>query len=60
MSTFFKTLKQAFAWIDNCETAFQQLKHCLNNAPLLSLFKEGENLFLYLAVSTTIVSTALI
>ena len=23
---FFKTLKQAFAWIDKCEAAFQELK----------------------------------
>ena len=23
---FFKTLKQAFAWIDECEAAFQELK----------------------------------
>ena len=33
---FFKTLKQAFAWINECETAFQELKHYLNNPPLLS------------------------
>ena len=23
---FFKTLKHAFAWIDNCDTTFQELK----------------------------------
>ena len=58
--SFFKTLKQAFAWTDECEKAFQDLKRYLSNLPLLSLSKEGENLYLYLAVLTTAVSVALI
>ena len=33
---FFKTLKKAFAWTEECETAFQELKHYLSNPPLLS------------------------
>ena len=57
---FFKTLKQAFAWIDKCEAAFQELKHYLSNPPFLSPSKEGENLYLYLAVLATTVSAALI
>ena len=57
---FFKTLKQAFAWTDECEKAFQDLKHYLSNPPILSPSKEGENLYLYLAMSTTVVSAALI
>ena len=57
---FFKTLKQAFAWTDECEAAFQELKRYLSNPPLLSPSKEGENLYLYLAVSTIAVSAALI
>ena len=57
---FFKTLKKAFAWTEECETAFQELKHYLSNPPLLSLSKEGEDLFLYLAISVTAVSAALI
>ena len=57
---FFKTLKQAFAWTDECEATFQVLKRYLSNPPLLSPFKEGENLYLYLAVSVIAVSTALI
>ena len=57
---FFKTFKQAFAWTDECEAAFQELKSYLSNPPLLSPSKEGENLHLYLAVSTTVVSAALI
>ena len=58
---FFKTLKQAFAWTDKCETAFQELKRYLSNPPLLSPSKGGGgNLYLYLAVSTTAVSVVLI
>ena len=57
---FFKTLKKAFVWMEECETAFQELKRYLSNPPLLSPFKEGEDLFLYLAISITAVSAALI
>ena len=57
---FFKILKKAFAWTEECETTFQELKHYLNNPPLLSPSKEGEDLFLYLAVSVTTVSATLI
>ena len=55
---FFKTLKQAFAWTDECEATFQELKRYLSNPPLLSPSKEGENLYLYLVVSAA--SAALI
>ena len=57
---FFKTLKQAFVWTDECEAAFWELKHYLSNPPLLSPSKEGEDLFLYLVVSTTAVNATLI
>ena len=57
---FFKTLKQVFAWTDGCEAAVQELKRYLSNPPLLSPSKEGENLYLYLAVSVSAVSAALI
>ena len=57
---FFKTLKQAFTWTDECEAAFQELKRYLSSPPLLSPSKEGENLYLYLAVSASTVSAALI
>ena len=43
-----------------CPNTFQDLKRYLSNPPLLSPLKEGESLFLYLAVSTTAVSVALI
>ena len=57
---FFKTLKQEFAWTSECEVAFQELKRYLSNLPFLSPSIEGENLYLYLAVSATAVSAALI
>ena len=42
--SFFKTLKQAFVWTDECEAAFQELKRYLSHPPLLSPSKEGESL----------------
>ena len=39
---FFKTLKRAFAWTDECEVAFHELKRYLSNPPLLSPSKKGE------------------
>ena len=57
---FFKTLKRALAWIDECEVVFQELKCYLSNPPFLSPSTKGENLHLYLAVSATAVSAALI
>ena len=53
-------MKQAFAWTDEYEAAFQELKRYLSNPPLFSPSKEGKNLYLYLAVSATAVSAALI
>ena len=57
---FFKTLKQAFAWTSECKEAFQELKHYLSSPPFLSPSKEGKDLFLYLAVSTTAMIATLI
>ena len=55
---FFNTLKQAFVWTNECEIAFQELNRYLSNPPLLSLSKEGEDLFLYLAIFATMMSAA--
>ena len=57
---FFKTLKQAFTWIEECENTFQELKQYLSNPPLLSPSKEGEDMYLYLVVSATAMSATLI
>ena len=58
--TFFKVLKKTFEWTDECQKAFQDLKAYLTEAPLLSPSITGEELYLYLAVSTHAVSSALI
>ena len=57
---FFKVLRKAFEWTDECRKAFQDLKDYLTRAPLLSPFVQGEELYLYLAVSSHAVSSALI
>jgi hypothetical protein len=57
---FFKVLKKAFSWTEECEIAFGELKTYLANPPLLSRPVEGEILYLYLAVSQTAVCSALV
>lgn len=57
---FFKVLKKAFSWIEECERAFGELKTYLANPPLLSRLVEGEILYLYLAVFRTAVSSVLV
>ena len=57
---FFKTLKKAFEWTDECQQAFEELKRYLTEPPLLSPSKQGEELYLYLAISPTAVNSALI
>ena len=58
--TFFKVLKKAFQWNDECEEALAKLNEYLMKPPLLSPSMMGEKLFLYLAVYNTAVSSALI
>ena len=57
---FFKVLRKAFEWTDECQKAFQDLKDYLTTAPLLSPSVHGEELYLYLAVSPHAVSSTLI
>ena len=57
---FFKVLKKVFEWTDECQKAFKDLKVYLTTAPLLSPFVSGEELYLYLAVSSHAISLALI
>jgi hypothetical protein len=58
--SFFIVLRKAFEWSEECEKAFKQLKEYLSSPPLLSRTVLGEPLYLYLAVSPTAVSAALI
>jgi len=57
---FFKVLRKAFQWTDECEEALAKLKEYLTKPPLLSPSVMGEKLYLYLVVSNTVVSSALI
>ncbi|KAL2237799.1 UNVERIFIED_CONTAM: Ribonuclease HI [Sesamum indicum] len=59
---FFKILRKAknFTWTVECDQALQALKEYLTQPPLLANPKEGEILFLYLAVSENAVSSVLV
>ncbi|KAL2254676.1 UNVERIFIED_CONTAM: Retrovirus-related Pol polyprotein from transposon [Sesamum indicum] len=59
---FFKILRKVkgFNWTEECEQAFQELKTYLRSPPLLANPKEGDVLYLYLAVSDNAVSSVLI
>ena len=57
---FFRTLKKSFEWTAECQQAFEKLKAYLSAPLLLSPSQPSEDLFLYLAVSLTAVSAALI
>ena len=57
---FFRMLKKSFEWTVKCQQALEDLKAYLFSPPLLSPSKLGEELFLYLAVSSATVKTALI
>ena len=57
---FFRMLKKSFEWMAQCQQAFEDLKAYLFSPPLLSPSKPREELFLYLAVSSAIVSATLV
>ena len=57
---FFKVLRKAFEWMDECRNDFQNLKVYLTTAPLLSPSIPSEELYLYLAVSPHAVNSALV
>ena len=57
---FFKVLRKAFEWTNECQKAFQNLKVYLTMAPFLSPSIPSEELYLYLAISLHVVNSALI
>ena len=57
---FFRTIKKSFEWTAKCQQAFVDLKTYLSSPPLLSPSQPGEELFLYLLVSSAAVSVALV
>ena len=57
---FFRTLRKAFEWTDECQKAFEDLKKYLSSLLLLSPSKPGDELYLYLAILQAVVSVALV
>ncbi|KAL5580487.1 hypothetical protein UlMin_012929 [Ulmus minor] len=59
---FFSTLRKSkdFEWTPACEQALQDLKKYVTLPPLLSKPKDGEQLYIYLAVSEGAVSAVLV
>jgi dsDNA-binding SOS-regulon protein len=59
---FFKLLKKSgkFEWTAEADEAFQKLKESLSNSPILTPPEKYEPLLLYIAATTTIVSTAIV
>ena len=57
---FFHTLRKSFEWMTEWQQTFEDLKAYLSSPPLLSPSKLREELFLYLAISSTSVSAALV
>ncbi|XP_075098061.1 uncharacterized protein LOC142175376 [Nicotiana tabacum] len=59
---FFSILKKQnqFEWTEECRQALKNLKAYLTNPPLLSKPRDGERLFVYLAVAEVVVSAVLV
>jgi hypothetical protein len=59
---FFKLLKHQdkFQWMEEAERALQDLKHHLQSPPVLTAPLPGEDLLLYIAATTHVVSSAII
>jgi ribonuclease HI len=59
---FFKLLKcqDRFQWTEEAERALQDLKHHLQSPPILTALLPGEDLLLYIAATTHVVSSAII
>ncbi|XP_077228576.1 uncharacterized protein LOC143861550 [Tasmannia lanceolata] len=54
-----KGLKTA-PWTEECQTAFEELKRYLSSPPLLTKPEPGEELFLYLSISSTALPAVLV
>ncbi|RVW90564.1 Transposon Tf2-12 polyprotein [Vitis vinifera] len=58
---FFLAIRKAGAngWTDNCQNAFEKIKHCLMQPPILSSPIPKEKLYMYLAVSEWAINAVL-
>jgi hypothetical protein len=59
---FFKLLKKAgkFEWTDEANDAFKKLKAYLTSSPIITLPTKMEDMLLYIAAMTTVVSAVII
>ena len=59
---FFKLLKKTgkFEWTTKADEAFQKLKEYLSTSPILTPPEKHEPLLLYIAATTTVVSTTIV
>ena len=59
---FFRLLKKwkGFQWMEECDTAFIDLKSYLASSPILSQPDPKEDLYMYLAVSNHVMSSVLL
>jgi ribonuclease HI len=59
---FFKLLKRQdkFQWTKEAERALQDLKHHLQSPPILTALLPGEDLLLYIAATTHVLSSAIV
>ena len=58
---FFLAIRKtvAIGWTDNCQNAFEKIKHCLTQPPILSSPIPKEKLYMYLAVSEWAINAVL-
>ena len=61
LRTFFLAIRKAGAsgWTNNCQSAFEKIKHCIMQPPILNSPIPVEKLYMYLAVSEWAISAAL-
>jgi hypothetical protein len=59
---FFELLKRQdkFQWTKEAAQALEDLKHHLQTPPILTALEPGKNLLLYIAVTTHVISTAIV
>ena len=59
---FFKLLKKIdkFEWIEEANEAFKRLKTYLTSLPVLTPPNKNEDMMLYVAVTSTVISTAIV
>jgi hypothetical protein len=59
--SFFKLLKKIgkFEWTEEAKVAFESLKVYLTSSPILTPLKKHEDMMLYIAATSTVVSAAI-